>query len=175
MLKFSPNKNKHGSFLGNARERIWFINTVLRDSDAAEHGGLVWALLILHLWGCVSFQMALVEGSQRGPLHPTRALSETMWSFLETSTHTCSSTYISSSSPNTNGDKLNEPHEVLKRLCSLGSKISILLCIAEKVSLGSCNVYVEIPPLGAIIHASRSSGGVNLLIGGIFVFIPDIM
>lgn len=77
MLKFGPNKNKHGSFLGDMRERIWFINIVPRDSDA-ENGGLVWALLILHLWGCVSFQMVLVEGSQRRPLHPTRALSETM-------------------------------------------------------------------------------------------------
>lgn len=56
-------------------------------------------------------------------------------------------------SQGSNADKLNEPHEVLKRLCCLGSKVKILSCITKRASQGSCNVYVEIPPkVWSIMH-----------------------
>lgn len=99
MLGFSPKENGHESLLGNTRERIWSINTVHRDFSA-DHGGLVWALLILHVWGYVSFQGARVERSQRGVVvAPEGALSETVQSFMETPTHTHPHTCIDEALP----------------------------------------------------------------------------
>lgn len=57
-----------------------------------------------------------------------------------------SSACISPISPQTYADRLNELHKLLKRLCHLGSKVSIPSCMSKRGSLGSGYVYVEIPP-----------------------------